>query len=65
MTAWDGNWLELCGPQAPQVQGLGLPKVLLGLEEIKALAGLSPVCAPSGGLAELPGPFQLGHSKTL
>ena len=36
-TACDGSWLELCGPQEPQVLGLGLSKVLLGLEEIKAL----------------------------
>lgn len=35
--------MELCGPQVPRVPGLGLPKVLLGLEEIEALVGLSPV----------------------
>lgn len=31
-----------------RVPGLCLPTVLLGLEEIEALVGLSPVCAPRG-----------------
>lgn len=56
--------MELCGPHVPQVLALGLPNVLRGLEEKEApWAGLVPV-HQGARLAELPGPFQLGHSKT-
>lgn len=44
----------------PRVPGLCLPEVLLGLEEMEALLSVHQGAV----LAELPGPFQCGHSKT-
>lgn len=64
MTVRHGSKMELCGPQVPQVLDLGLPKMLLGPEQKEVLWACLLSVHQGTGLAELPGPFQRGHSNT-